>query len=205
MEKIKYSRGIYSDGVVSCVECGDKERPCGKTIPDWSILEACEKEPESLCGPSISPEALAMAALWGGKRWEIVGFRVYFHDNSALLYPLDMACKKKKSQGLQQSYALVISVLFTELIKQQVAQVWWGVGSKHEFSLYTLKFETWDSPYGPVVKNLPANAGDMYSTPDWGIKIPHAVGQLSLCTTTAWAPTLQQEASTVKKRKKNLI
>ena len=34
MEKIKYSRGIYSDGVVSCVECGDKERPCGKTIPD---------------------------------------------------------------------------------------------------------------------------------------------------------------------------
>lgn len=105
-------------------------------------VEACEKEPESLCGPSISPEALATAALWGGKRWEIVGFRVYFHDNSALLYPLDMARKKKKSQGLRWSYEPVISVLFTELIKQQKAQVWWGVGSKHEFSFVHIKI--WD-------------------------------------------------------------
>ena len=38
MEKRKYSRGTYSVGVVSCVECGNKERPLGKTIPDWSIL-----------------------------------------------------------------------------------------------------------------------------------------------------------------------
>ena len=30
-----------------------------------------------------------------------------------------------------------------------------------------------------MVKNLPSNAGDMGSSPAWGTKIPHAVGQLS--------------------------
>ena len=34
-----------------------------------------------------------------------------------------------------------------------------------------------DFPGGPVVKNLPSNAGDM----GWGTKIPHASGQLNLC------------------------
>ena len=33
----------------------------------------------------------------------------------------------------------------------------------------------------PVVKNPPGNAGDTGSLPGWGIKIPHAVGQLSPC------------------------
>ena len=41
-----------------------------------------------------------------------------------------------------------------------------------------------DFPGGPVVKNMPCNAGDSSSTPDPGTKIPHAVGQLSLCTAT---------------------
>ena len=31
-----------------------------------------------------------------------------------------------------------------------------------------------DLPGGPVVKNLPCNAGDEGSIPDWGTKIPHA-------------------------------
>ena len=31
-----------------------------------------------------------------------------------------------------------------------------------------------DFPGGPVVKNLPCNAEDMGSIPDWGTKIPHA-------------------------------
>ena len=35
-----------------------------------------------------------------------------------------------------------------------------------------------------VVKNLPYNAKDTGSIPGQGTKIPHAVGQLSLCTTT---------------------
>ena len=35
-------------------------------------------------------------------------------------------------------------------------------------------------PGGPVVKNLPSNAGDEGSIPDLGTKISHAAGQLSL-------------------------
>ena len=35
-----------------------------------------------------------------------------------------------------------------------------------------------------MVKNLPANAGDTGSIPGQGTKIPHAIGQLSLHTTT---------------------
>ena len=34
-------------------------------------------------------------------------------------------------------------------------------------------------PGGPVIKNLPCNAGDMGSIPGWGTKILHALEQLS--------------------------
>ena len=36
----------------------------------------------------------------------------------------------------------------------------------------------WDFPGGPVVKNPPANAGNMGSIPGPGTKIPRALGQL---------------------------
>ena len=36
------------------------------------------------------------------------------------------------------------------------------------------KFETWDFPGGPVVKNPPCRAGGTGSIPAWGTKIPHA-------------------------------
>ena len=39
--------------------------------------------------------------------------------------------------------------------------------------------ETQDFPGGPVVKNLPCNAGDTGSIPGQGTKIPHALGKLS--------------------------
>ena len=42
---------------------------------------------------------------------------------------------------------------------------------------------SWVFPGSPVVKNLPSNAGDAGSIPGWGTKIPHAAGQLSLCST----------------------
>ena len=42
----------------------------------------------------------------------------------------------------------------------------------------------WDFPGGPVVKNLPYNAGHAGPIPGQGTKIPHAVGQLSPCATT---------------------
>ena len=38
-------------------------------------------------------------------------------------------------------------------------------------------------PGGSVVKNLPANAGDMGLIPGWSWNIPHATEQLSPCTT----------------------
>ena len=43
---------------------------------------------------------------------------------------------------------------------------------------------SWDFPDGPVVKNPPSNAGDAGLIPGRGTKIPHAMGQLSLCATT---------------------
>ena len=46
----------------------------------------------------------------------------------------------------------------------------------------------WDFPDGPVVKNLPSNAGDAGLIPGWGTKIPHAVEQLSLCAATGEKP-----------------
>ena len=39
-------------------------------------------------------------------------------------------------------------------------------------------------PSGPVVKNLPSNAGDEGSIPGRGSKTPHATGQLSPHATT---------------------
>ena len=42
----------------------------------------------------------------------------------------------------------------------------------------------------PMVKNLPSNAGDTGSAPGQGTKIPHALGQINLCTTMK---TQQQE------------
>ena len=46
-------------------------------------------------------------------------------------------------------------------------------------------------PGGPVVKNLPSNAGDVGSIPGWGTKIPYASQQLSLCAATI-EPVLQR-------------
>ena len=40
-----------------------------------------------------------------------------------------------------------------------------------------------DSPGGPVIKNLPSNAGDMGLIPGRGTKIPHVVELLSQCDT----------------------
>ena len=53
-----------------------------------------------------------------------------------------------------------------------------------------------DFASGPVVKNLPSNAGDVGSIPGLGTKIPHAVGQLSPST------QMKMECSHRKKKKK---
>ena len=45
-----------------------------------------------------------------------------------------------------------------------------------------------------MVKNPPSNAGDVDSIPGQGPKIPHAVGQLSPCTTTTELTHLNERA-----------
>ena len=49
-------------------------------------------------------------------------------------------------------------------------------------------------PGGPVVKNLPYNAGDTSSIPGQGTKIPHATGQLSPRATTTELARLNERA-----------
>ena len=45
------------------------------------------------------------------------------------------------------------------------------------------RYQPWDFPSGPVVKEPPSNAGDMGSILGPGAKIPHASRQLSPCNT----------------------
>ena len=46
----------------------------------------------------------------------------------------------------------------------------------------------WKSfPGGPLVKNLPCNAGNVGLIPAWGTKIPHAAEQLSLVCHKYWS------------------
>ena len=52
----------------------------------------------------------------------------------------------------------------------------------------------WDFLGGPVVKNLPTNAGDAGLIPGRGTKIPHAAGQLSPCATTTELARLNERA-----------
>ena len=64
--------------------------------------------------------------------------------------------------------------------------------------------QCWDFPGGPVVKNLPSNAGDAGSIPGWGTKIPHAEGHLSLCAATA-EPTCSGTHAPQLERKKTCM
>ena len=52
----------------------------------------------------------------------------------------------------------------------------------HSGGFWGYKDNQKDFPGGPMVKNLPSNVGDMGLIPGQGTKIPHALGQLSLCT-----------------------
>ena len=56
------------------------------------------------------------------------------------------------------------------------------------------EIETSDFPGGPVVKNLPPNAGDLGLIPGWGTKIPHVTGQLSLHTEAGEAKCCNERA-----------
>ena len=54
-----------------------------------------------------------------------------------------------------------------------------GISVTHELTKRSLKKKHTairDFPGGPVVQNLPCNAGNVGSIPGWGTKIPHVVG-----------------------------
>ena len=48
-------------------------------------------------------------------------------------------------------------------------------------------FFPWDFPGDPVVKNLTCHAGDAGLIPGLDTEIPHAAGQLSLCSASCTA------------------
>ena len=52
-------------------------------------------------------------------------------------------------------------------------------GSREPSEEALVRSQIRDFPGGPVVKNLPSNAGDTGFIPVWGTKIPQALGQLS--------------------------
>ena len=70
-----------------------------------------------------------------------------------------------------------------------------------------------NSPGGPVVKNLPSNAGDVGLILGWGIKILYVSEQLSLCiatretlhTSTKRPHDAMKTQGSKKKKKKKLI
>ena len=66
----------------------------------------------------------------------------------------------------------------------------------YNFTRLNQKETNRDFPGGPVVNNLPYNAGDAGSIPSQGTKIPHAMGQLSPCTTTTELTAPQLELKT---------
>ena len=57
-----------------------------------------------------------------------------------------------------------------------------------------------DLPGGPMVKNLPSNAGDLSWILGQGTKMPHAKGQINPHTTTREAFRLQQRAHMLQRR-----
>ena len=57
-------------------------------------------------------------------------------------------------------------------------------GLEIAYNLNDLKMNKRDFPRGPVVKNLPSNAGDEGLIPGQGFGLPHTTEQLNLSTTT---------------------
>ena len=85
-------------------------------------------------------------------------------------------------------------------MKKTKQRMWWRVTSRGFYNKTfaeglndkkeSCETERRDFPGGAMVRNLPANAGDMGSIPGQGTKTPHASGQLNPRTaaTEAWAP-----------------
>ena len=72
-------------------------------------------------------------------------------------------------------------------------------------SCFQIKIANGNFLGGPVVKNMPSNAGDVDLIPDQGPKIPYALGQLNLRTITREKPLCHKERSHVPQLRLNAI
>ena len=74
-----------------------------------------------------------------------------------------------------QMIKILISGDIIELSLHVLFYMYWFIYSWQavQCSTWKKKMPSWDFPSGPVVKNLPCNAGEMSSIPGWGTKIPH--------------------------------
>ena len=70
----------------------------------------------------------------------------------------------------------------------------------HRVRQLKIPFNHWDLPGGPVVKNLPYNAGDTGSIPGWGTKIPRVAEEQSPCATTREFVHYKERSSLVQLR-----
>ena len=74
--------------------------------------------------------------------------------------------------------------------------------------MFLPEHQAWNFPGGPVVNNLPSEAGDLGSIPGWGTKIPHATGQVGLhaasCSEEPECHSEDPEEPKKKKKKKAL-
>ena len=64
-----------------------------------------------------------------------------------------------------------------------------------------LKIHPWDFPGGPVVKNLPSNAGDVSLISGWGTKIPCCLMAINPMIHTREAHISHQRPSAARKKK----
>ena len=106
-----------------------------------------------------------------------------FKDVSNTCKSINVMCQiNKRKDKNQMIFSIDAEKAFDKIQHQFMIKTLTKMGT--EGTHLNNKSHLWDFSGGPVVKNLPSNAGDAGSIPGRGTKIPHAAGQLSLCATT---------------------
>ena len=153
---------------------------CGATKPGSHSYWACALEPTShnywsLHDTTTEARAPRARAPPQGKppQWEACSPQRRVAPLAATRESPRVATKTQHSQ-LKKKKKVYVFWLVT-----LVLEIYWR--ESHQCGQ---RFELRDFPGGPVVKNLPYNAGDSGSIPGQGTKIPHAVEQLNPHATT---------------------
>ena len=108
------------------------------------------------------------------------------------------------TQTRQPRYIPQAGVWYTSLARMNPTDFLqiWRIYTKHLTSTRQKCPGHGTSHGGPVVKNLPSDTGDVGLIPGWGTKMPCAVGQLSLHTTTRESTCCNKDPAQPKKRKR---